>query len=125
MCISLETIYIGTGLNEVRVDAFYNCNSLMDVYYSKSASDFSYINIYSDNGNLLNATLHPYTYTHVHTWDSGVVTTTPTCISDGEMLYTCTLCGATRTETISDGDHNWDSKRDAFMMLYAPNSSDY
>lgn len=35
-----------------------------------------------------------------HTWDSGVVTTRPTIVSNGVRTYTCTLCGQTTTEVI-------------------------
>ncbi len=35
-----------------------------------------------------------------HAWDEGVVTTPCTHEHDGEMKYTCTVCGATRFETI-------------------------
>lgn len=35
-----------------------------------------------------------------HSWDAGVVTKEPTEETEGERLYTCTACGATRTETI-------------------------
>ena len=33
-------------------------------------------------------------------WDNGVVTTQPTVEAEGVKTYTCTVCGATRTETI-------------------------
>lgn len=35
-----------------------------------------------------------------HCWDSGRVTATPTAITEGEKTYTCTSCGATKTEEI-------------------------
>ena len=35
-----------------------------------------------------------------HVWNNGVVTTDPTYADDGVMTYTCTVCGATRTEPI-------------------------
>ena len=35
-----------------------------------------------------------------HTWDDGQVTTEPTSSSQGVKTYTCTACGATKTETI-------------------------
>ena len=35
-----------------------------------------------------------------HEWDDGVVTKEPTGEEKGEKLYTCTVCGATRTEEI-------------------------
>ena len=43
-----------------------------------------------------------------HTWDDGSVTTEPTCTEEGELTYTCTLCGETRTEEIPVTDHSWD-----------------
>ncbi len=36
-----------------------------------------------------------------HNWDSGEVTTAATCSSTGVKTYTCTDCGATKTETIA------------------------
>ena len=35
-----------------------------------------------------------------HAWDDGVVTKAATCTEAGEMTYTCTDCGATKTEVI-------------------------
>ena len=35
-----------------------------------------------------------------HTWGEGVVTKAPSVDAPGEMTYTCTVCGATRTEEI-------------------------
>ena len=37
----------------------------------------------------------------LHEWDEGVITTQPTATSDGVMTYTCTVCGATKTDTIA------------------------
>ena len=43
-----------------------------------------------------------------HIWDNGVVQTPATCGVDGVMLYTCTVCGHTKTETIpATGNHTW------------------
>ncbi len=39
---------------------------------------------------------------HVHTWNDGTVTKAPTCVP-GEKTYTCTACGATKKEDITDG----------------------
>ena len=40
-----------------------------------------------------------------HTWDEGEVTTTPTCTKPGVRTYTCSVCKATRTETIKATGH--------------------
>ena len=50
--------------------------------------------------------------TGAHTWDNGTVTTEPTETTPGVRTYTCTVCGATRTETIpATGAHThvWDN----------------
>lgn len=44
-----------------------------------------------------------------HTWDSGTVTTAPTCTKAGERTYTCTKCGATKIEPIPATGHSWKS----------------
>ncbi|MBQ9886314.1 MAG: hypothetical protein IJM37_05590 [Lachnospiraceae bacterium] len=45
----------------------------------------------------------------VHDWDEGRITKEPTCIEDGERLFTCPTCGKTKTEVIPmDPDkHTW------------------
>lgn len=40
-----------------------------------------------------------------HSWDNGEVTTAATCTTDGEKTYTCTVCGATKTETVAKLGH--------------------
>jgi hypothetical protein len=42
-----------------------------------------------------------------HAWDDGVVTKEATCIEEGVMTYTCTLCGETKEEAIPTTDHTW------------------
>lgn len=41
-----------------------------------------------------------HTETATHTWDAGKVTVEATETAEGEILYTCGDCGATKTETI-------------------------
>lgn len=40
-----------------------------------------------------------------HNWDSGIVTSQPTCTVDGVRAFRCTRCGATRTEKIPATGH--------------------
>ena len=43
-----------------------------------------------------------------HKWDGGKVTQKATCIAKGVKTYTCTVCGATKTETLPLTEHSWD-----------------
>ena len=47
-----------------------------------------------------------------HQWDEGKETKSPTCTAPGEKTYTCSVCSATRTETVSATGHSW---ADAWM----------
>ena len=42
-----------------------------------------------------------------HAWDEGKVTKEATCTEAGEMLYTCTVCGETKTEEIPMTAHEY------------------
>ena len=44
-----------------------------------------------------------------HTWDSGTITTAPTCTKAGKKTYSCTKCGATKIEPIPATGHSWKS----------------
>ena len=45
----------------------------------------------------------------LHSWDSGVVTKQPSCTETGIMLYTCSVCGQIKTETIPLVPHSFNS----------------
>lgn len=58
-----------------------------------------------------------YSQTMNHSWSDGVVAVEPTCGSTGEKVYTCSLCGAVRSETIE--------KETSHSYPYTPKDSDY
>ena len=43
--------------------------------------------------------------TQNHTWDAGTVTTPATCTDSGVKTFTCSVCNATKTETIQSKGH--------------------
>lgn len=50
--------------------------------------------------------------THTHEWDSGTITTEPTCTAPGERTYHCTyeengICTATKTEAVKKLGHRY------------------
>ena len=52
------------------------------------------------------------TKTESHGWDNGKETTAPTCTQDGVKTFTCSDCGATKTEAIEALDHDWSDWKD-------------
>ena len=42
-----------------------------------------------------------------HIWNSGIITTSPTCTTAGERAYTCSECGRIKTEVISATGHDF------------------
>ena len=44
-----------------------------------------------------------------HTWNGGTVTTPPTCATKGVKTFTCTACGATKTQEIATVGHKDDN----------------
>ena len=54
---------------------------------------------------------------NTHGWNSGEVTTEATCAAEGVKTFTCTQCGATKTEAIE--------KKTSHTYPYSPKDSDY
>ncbi len=53
-------------------------------------------------------TVNPnYKETHIHSWNSGVITKTASCSTTGIKVYTCTTCGETKNETIPIAEHSY------------------
>ncbi|MBR3076423.1 MAG: S-layer homology domain-containing protein [Oscillospiraceae bacterium] len=44
-----------------------------------------------------------------HSWDAGIVAVQPGCTEEGTRTYTCTVCGAERTEAVPALGHDWHS----------------
>lgn len=99
----------GNGSVLLSVQFTVNANAKPgDVYPVQLAID----NVRNANGEYLTTTAYNGSVTILCpgcVWDNGTVTTQPTCTVDGEMTYTCTLCGATKTEPIPALGHNWDN----------------
>ena len=44
--------------------------------------------------------------TEAHSWNNGEITLEPTCTENGTNTYTCTYCGATKTEIVNANGHH-------------------
>ena len=55
-----------------------------------------------------------------HTWDAGVITVQPTHTSEGTKVYTCTVCGAQKSETLpASAEHVFDQQNPDAKYLKA------
>ena len=55
-----------------------------------------------------------------HTWDAGVITVQPTHTSEGTKVYTCTVCGAQKSETLpASAEHVFDQQNTDTKYLKA------
>lgn len=50
--------------------------------------------------------------TVTHTWNEGEVTTASTCAAEGVKTFTCTACGAQKTEPVAKIKHKYDNSCD-------------
>ena len=113
-CTSLTSITIPDSVTTVGKYAFYNCNALKTVYYSGTPAIKSFIQIYSNNNDLLNAEWiyhigSPHVYDNVCDPDCNICDLTREVsghIYNGELDLDCNKCGTIRliTYTISKGE---------------------
>ena len=103
---NLKEIILPTELTSINNYAFYYCN-LSDVYYEGTEEQWSKVTVETGNSGLDNARIH-YNV-DIENWEEHygepVVTTKPTCSTNGELTYTC-LCGLEKTAVIEcTGEH--------------------
>ena len=105
-CKNLHTIYASNLFNTSKSnskDMFTQCTNLiggLGTKFDSSKTNYEYARI--DGG-----TSNPGYFSCKHTWDSGVVTTEPTCVNKGIKTFKCTKCDATKTEDIAALGHNY------------------
>ncbi len=87
---NIEFLIIGTGVEEIGYAAFDDCNSITDIYYCGTSSQWDGVYVDYLNDCLLNARIH-YKYCR-HNYDA--VVTPSTCTEQGYTTYIC-KCGDT------------------------------
>ena len=91
----------------------YKCESCPKTKTEKDAKNPALGHDWEDNGNgTATCIRNGCKATHTHAWDSGTITTEPTCTAKGERTYHCTyeengICTATKTEAVNVLTHKY------------------
>ncbi len=111
-CTNLKRIYASSNFETSSLvsgnNVFTGCNSLIGgkgTKYNSAYTSSTYARL--DGGSTSPGYFTTISHKGNHTWDTGVITTTPTCETAGVKTYTCTECGETYTESVAALGHSF------------------
>ena len=103
----MKNITIPDGVMSIGYDAFLNCKSLTNVYFTGTEEAWNGITIDGGNDALKNANIHYNYVSHTHSYKD--IVTAPTCTAKGYTTHTC-ACGDSYVDTYTAAlGHDWDS----------------
>lgn len=119
-CPALTTVVLPASLTSLGDSVFTRCDALWHVLYKGNQVQWNTILMGMNNDTLKSAMMHmectgaevtdPVAKACaicdcVHSWDEGAVTTPATCLAEGVITHTCTLCGITEQRVLERSGH--------------------
>lgn len=119
-CPALTTVVLPASLTSLGDSVFTRCDALWHVLYKGNQAQWNTILMGLNNDTLKSAMMHmECTGAEVtdpvakacaicdctHSWDEGAVTTPATCLAEGVITHTCTLCGITEQRVLERSGH--------------------
>lgn len=109
-CEEASEIYIPSSVTAIGENATDGCSKLTSITYTGTSDEWNEITV-GEGNTVVENTEKTYSSTESgHIWDNGVITKTATCSAEGEMTYTCTECGTTKTEPVAKVAHSYETK---------------
>ena len=133
---SITAVYLPSSLSALGNGAFENCSGITDVYYASSSENWASISKGNGNTSVIHANIHYDTEDipafghvfddwvdnvddHIHTcnfcaleetadheWIDDTIIKAATCKETGSKIVLCTVCGASRTESVAVNSAN-------------------
>ncbi|MGN0529233.1 MAG: leucine-rich repeat protein [Eubacterium sp.] len=99
--VPFKNINIPKSILRIRAYSFQMCNQLTNIYYMDTQDNWNKITVDADgNDYFTNAELQCFSegFCDDHTWDEGKILSNATLTANGEILYTCQVCGAKKID---------------------------
>lgn len=111
ICEQVTSISIPVSIIKIDENAFENCSSLKNVYYSGTREQWNKIEISTvGNDYLLSATINFKQESHKCSFGDWIIINEPTCVDEGRKIRKCS-CGNDETLVIpATGIHNYEWK---------------
>ena len=110
-CDSLKKVYIPDTVTSIGRNCFCDNESLTDIYYSSSQSEWNSIDIGYHNDSIEQATISYYSYKHTNHKYLTEVKKAPTCTASGTYYYKCDRCDYGYSSAVSATGHKFDDWR--------------
>lgn len=109
-CGNLENITIPVSVKYLAYNIFSNCNKISSITYNGTKKQWQSIEFNDDGEGSTLDSINIYCTDGViskceHSFNEGEVITKPTCTKEGVKAFTCSICGATETESIPATGH--------------------
>ncbi|MBQ6381762.1 MAG: leucine-rich repeat protein [Clostridia bacterium] len=102
----IKSVVIPSTVTEIESYAFAY-SDLESLTYLGTQANWEKVKVGENNGPLTSAQI-TYKPCNTHSYNNGVITTQPTCTKKGTKTFSCTVCGATKTQAVAaTGTHTF------------------
>ncbi len=101
-CSALTTVALPKTLTKIYDEAFYGCDNITDVYYGGAEEMWASLSCAFPSSVKVHFSYSDHTHNYVVTKEVA-----PTCMSVGEIISECSICGETKKGAVSKVPHSY------------------